>query len=86
MSSDIVVNNDWEIQIECFPKLNFALQQSSGPFIRHLSVHNNTDENRDNIRLKISATPEFIAPKVTHNCDDCGEFFVGTRWMRKFLA
>jgi hypothetical protein len=47
MSSDIFVNNDWEIQIQCFQKLNFALQQSSVPFIGHLSIHNNTDENQD---------------------------------------
>ena len=57
-------DNDWEIQIECFPKLNFALQQSSVPFIRQLSIHNNTDESQENIRLKISATPEFIGTKI----------------------
>ena len=33
MSTDVTVNEVWEIQIECFPKLNFALLQSGIPFI-----------------------------------------------------
>ena len=64
MSTDVALNKAWEIQIECFPKLNFALQQSSVPFIRHISICNNTDEGKDNIKLQISATPEFISPKI----------------------
>ena len=56
MSTDVALNKAWEIQIECFPKLNFALQQSSVPFIRHISICNNTDEGKD------------IAPAIKITC------------------
>ncbi len=59
--------------------MNFALQQSSVPFIRHLSVHNNTDEDQNNIRLQISAVPEFIATKIF----DINHLDSGKSWSAK---
>jgi superfamily I DNA and RNA helicase subunit len=64
MSTDVTVNEVWEIQIECFPKLNFALLQSGIPFIRNISICNNSDEDKNDLKLQISAIPEFISPKI----------------------
>ena len=37
MSTNTIIENSRNIQIECFPKLNFSLQQSNIPFINYTS-------------------------------------------------
>lgn len=64
MSTNTIIENSWNIQIECFPKLNFSLQQSNIPFIKNISINNNTDDTKNNIKLQVSSTPEFISPKT----------------------
>ena len=71
MSTNNIIEISWNIQIECFPKLNFSLQQSNIPFIKNISINNNTDEAKNNIKLQVSSTPEFISPKTF---EICGKF------------
>lgn len=59
MQEDIETIPDWEIEVDCFPSVSFALQQSSVPFIRTIKVQNNTDFTHTNVKLKISTSPEF---------------------------
>lgn len=64
MDVDVSNKNNWEIEVECLPKLNFSLQQSKVPFIRRLIIHNNTNNYQENIRLQISTSPQFISTKI----------------------
>ncbi|MFA6814954.1 MAG: DUF3320 domain-containing protein [Lentisphaeria bacterium] len=51
----------WDIKIDYLSCVNFALQQSSVPFIRAIEVQNNSDFTYTSVKLKISTSPEFTA-------------------------
>lgn len=51
-----------EVAMEYTPIINFAMQQNHVPVVRHLLVTNNTDTDWHNVRIDITAEPDFALP------------------------
>lgn len=47
------------MDISCLPVINFALQQNGLPSIRSILITNNTSQEYCEVKLRISATPDF---------------------------
>ena len=50
------------VELAYTPIINFAMQQNHVPVVRHLLVTNNTDADWHNVRIDITAEPDFALP------------------------
>lgn len=51
-----------KVDIEVLPFLNYALHKNKANIVRNLVIQNDSDEDLENLVLKISATPEICKP------------------------
>ena len=62
------MNDKVSVQVVTFGAMNFAMQQNYVPFVRSVTIKNNSDEEIKDIMLKISFEPEFAKP-FTHRIE-----------------
>lgn len=64
--TDCIGSDPVRMDVVVLPVINYAMQQNGAIAVQSITIENSTDEEIENVDIKITSTPDFALPFVRH--------------------